>query len=86
MFPSVCEKSGCILKFAHFLAKWAALMNSVIFPSDMLCVSTRACFIVHVLDVCVLPGLQVHSSALALFPSPVELSIMCRVPCSICSK
>ncbi|XP_071336208.1 girdin isoform X2 [Trachinotus anak] len=30
-------------------------------------------------------GLQVYSSALALYPSPVELSIMCRVPCSICT-
>ncbi|XP_040905765.1 girdin-like isoform X3 [Toxotes jaculatrix] len=30
-------------------------------------------------------GLQVYSSALALHPSPVELSIRCRVPCSICT-
>ncbi|XP_029376341.1 girdin isoform X2 [Echeneis naucrates] len=30
-------------------------------------------------------GLQVHSSTLALYPSPTELSIMCRVPCSICT-
>ncbi|XP_033468447.2 girdin isoform X2 [Epinephelus lanceolatus] len=29
-------------------------------------------------------GLQVYSSALA--PSPVELSVMCRVPCSICTS
>uniref|UniRef100_UPI003AAC5ABB girdin n=1 Tax=Centroberyx gerrardi TaxID=166262 RepID=UPI003AAC5ABB len=31
-------------------------------------------------------GLQVYSSALALCPSPVELSTMCRVPCSICTS
>ncbi|KAI3363401.1 hypothetical protein L3Q82_012014, partial [Scortum barcoo] len=30
-------------------------------------------------------GLRVYSSAQGLSPSPVELSIMCRVPCSICS-
>ncbi|XP_032397174.1 girdin isoform X2 [Etheostoma spectabile] len=30
-------------------------------------------------------GLQVYSSALAQCPSPVELSVICRVPCSICS-
>ncbi|XP_042290180.1 girdin-like isoform X5 [Thunnus maccoyii] len=31
-------------------------------------------------------GLQVYSSALAQYPSPVELSAMCRVPCSICTS
>ncbi|XP_034753547.1 girdin-like isoform X6 [Etheostoma cragini] len=31
-------------------------------------------------------GLQVYSSALAQCPSPVELSVICRVPCSICSS
>ncbi|KAM9727843.1 girdin isoform 2-T5 [Menidia menidia] len=31
-------------------------------------------------------GLQGYSSALALCPSPVELSAMCRVPCSICTS
>ncbi|XP_073338450.1 girdin-like isoform X2 [Pagrus major] len=30
-------------------------------------------------------GLRVYSSALALFPSPVELSVKCRVPCNICT-
>ncbi|XP_051235397.1 girdin isoform X6 [Dicentrarchus labrax] len=31
-------------------------------------------------------GLQVYSSALALCPSPVELSVACRVPCNICTS
>ncbi|XP_072246765.1 girdin isoform X2 [Leuresthes tenuis] len=31
-------------------------------------------------------GLQGYGSALALCPSPVELSTMCRVPCSICTS
>ncbi|XP_031171884.1 girdin isoform X2 [Sander lucioperca] len=31
-------------------------------------------------------GLQVYSSALAQCPSTVELSVICRVPCSICSS
>ncbi|KAM7408417.1 hypothetical protein PAMA_002236 [Pampus argenteus] len=31
-------------------------------------------------------GLQVYSSALVLCPSPVELSAVCRVPCSICTS
>ncbi|XP_026210929.1 girdin isoform X2 [Anabas testudineus] len=31
-------------------------------------------------------GLQIHSCALALCPSPVELSVICRVPCSICTS
>ncbi|KAM4590758.1 girdin isoform 2-T2 [Odontesthes bonariensis] len=31
-------------------------------------------------------GLQGYGSALALCPSPVELSSMCRVPCSICTS
>ncbi|XP_067466657.1 girdin-like isoform X1 [Thunnus thynnus] len=31
-------------------------------------------------------GLQVYSSTLAQYPSPVELSAMCRVPCSICTS
>ncbi|XP_028323808.1 girdin isoform X3 [Gouania willdenowi] len=31
-------------------------------------------------------GLKVCSSALALCPSPAEHSVMCRVPCSVCSK
>ncbi|XP_029926179.1 girdin isoform X2 [Myripristis murdjan] len=31
-------------------------------------------------------GLQVYRSALALCPSPVELSAVCRVPCSICTS
>lgn len=48
----------------------------------MWCVTTSMCCVVCV---CVLSGLQVYS-ALALCPSPVELSAVCRVPCSICSK
>ncbi|XP_045925964.1 girdin-like isoform X2 [Micropterus dolomieu] len=31
-------------------------------------------------------GLKVYNSALALCPSPAELSITCRVPCSICTS
>ncbi|XP_041866214.1 girdin-like isoform X2 [Melanotaenia boesemani] len=31
-------------------------------------------------------GLQGYSSAFSLCPSPVELSAMCRVPCSICTS
>lgn len=44
------------------------------------------CWVLRCVCVCVLSGLKVYNSALALCPSPAELSITCRVPCSICSK